>query len=446
VETEGGKRDIAWLDMERPNICAAIKVASELGINPISWQLAESMLGFIRLHPGGDDWSRAIRSALDAATRSVDRRAHAAMLINVADTEYRTGECEPVLARGREALAASRSAGWRVGEALGFGVLARSYWSVGQLNLADRYLRSARRIHQELEDVAGEANALGRMALNAYDQGRLRDALRDYQRALDLSERAGSRFGKMRAPAFIALAFRDLGLYDEAARWCDLAIGLSREMDFSEGVAIALSCRAAVSSDIGEHSSAVKTALDAYASIPHLADPRIEADCLVHLGGVAATAGDVDMAMRTLGRALRIAEPMRYRQGAARAHAERATAYARLGRYEEAAASCRSARAAVVGDDLRLVLALVSMTEADISLASGRCARAVAGYRAAAAIYHAASHPLGEVRALRSWGRAADAVPGHGRPDRPWRRALRVATSLGVPEADTLRALLDTAR
>lgn len=93
---------------------------------------------------------------------------------------------------------------------------------------------------------------------------------------------------------------------------------------------------------------------------------------------------------------------------------------------------------------MRLVTAQTLASEADCALAAGDIAAAVAGHRRAAVLYRAAGHPLGEVRALLSWGRAAATAPGHGRPTRPWRRALRLAEPLGVPEAATLRSLLTT--
>ncbi len=49
------------------------------------------MLGFIRLHPGGDDWSAAVEAAQSAAAKSGNPRANTAMLLNMADSRYRKG-------------------------------------------------------------------------------------------------------------------------------------------------------------------------------------------------------------------------------------------------------------------------------------------------------------------------------------------------------------------
>lgn len=444
ADPDGGPSgaDIAWLDREKANICAAIKLAAELGLGPSSWRLADAMLGFIRLHPGGDDWSAAVRAALQAAAKSDDRRAYTGMLLNAADAEYREGRKDGERARAREAIQVARGAGWRAGEALAFTALGRSYWSVGEVALADRYLHSALRIHEELGDWAGQANALGRIARNSYDAGELEVALSGYLRALELVERAGSRFGRIRLPGYVALTLRHLGRYAEAERWCELAIRLSQETDFHEGLAIALTCRATIYSDLGAQARSVTAAREAHVAIPHLSDPRIETDCLIHLGGVEAAAERPDLAMRSFGKALLIADQFGYRQGSGRALSESAAAYVRLGLYEEALVACSRSRTALGGTALRPVVAQTLVSEADSALASGRCAEAVAGYRRAAAIYRTVGQPLGEVRALLAWGRAVRAVPGHGRPDRPALRGLRIAERLGVPEADTLRALV----
>ncbi|MEU1122605.1 BTAD domain-containing putative transcriptional regulator [Streptomyces sp. NPDC005899] len=439
-----GEAGMAWLVREKANLCAAIKLASEQGLGPAGWRLADAMLGFIRLHPGGDDWSAAVEAAQSAAAKAGNERANTAMLLNIADSRYRVGRFSSERRLAREALAASRSASWRAGEALSLAVLGRSYWSVGAIGLANRYLGAALRIHEGLGDLAGQANALGRLARNAYDTGDPALALRDFRRSLVLAEKAGSRFGQIRLPAYIALALRQLGQYGEASHWCELAISSSRDVDFHEGVAIALTCRAALFSDLGEHARAVAAAREAHVAIPHLSDPRIEADCLIRLGGVEAAAEHTDVAMRSFGKALLLAEQINYRQGAVRAQAESAATYVRLGLYEEALAAGRRTRRALQGYDMRLVTAQMLVLEADCALASGRCAAAITGYRRAALLYRTAGHRLGEVRALMAWGRAAGTVPGHGRPDRPWRRALALAGPLAVPEADTLRTLLGT--
>ncbi|MFF4654735.1 BTAD domain-containing putative transcriptional regulator [Streptomyces sp. NPDC001381] len=434
--------DVAWLDREKTNLCAAIKLASDLGLGPASWRLADAMLGYIRLHPGGDDWSAAVEAAQRAAARSGHERANTAMLLNVADSRYREGRPPSERQRAREALAVSRGASWRAGEALSLAVIGRSYWSVGVLGLADRYMRAALRIHEELGDLAGQANAVARLARNAYDAGDAVAALSGFREALRLAEQSGSRFGLIRLPAYIALSLRLLGEHAEAQQWCELAILTSREMDFHEGVAIALTCRAALFSDLGAHAEAVTSAREAHVAIPHLSDPRIEADCLIRLGSVEAAADHTDLAMRSFGKALLLAEQITYPQAAARAQAESAAAYVRLGLYEEALAACRRTRRVLQGCDMRLARARTLVSEADCALASGRCAAAIADYRRAAALYRAAGHRLGETRALLSWGRAAGTAPRHGRPDHLWRRALRLADPLGLPEADTLRTLL----
>ncbi len=333
------------------------------------------------------------------------------MLLNMADSHYRKGHHSGERRLAREALTVSRDASWPAGEALALAVLGRSYWSVGATGLANRYLCAALRIHESVGDLAGQANALGRLARNAYDAGDPVSALRDFRSSLVLAERAGSRFGQIRLPAYIALSLRLLGRYEEADHWCGLAIRASREMDFHEGMAIALTCRASLMSDLGEHTRAVTTAREAHVTMPHLSDPRIEADCLIGLGGVEAAAGQTDLAMRSFGQALLISEEIHYWQGAARAQAESAAAYVRLGLYEEALAAGRRARRVLHRCDMRLVTAQTLASEADCALAAGDIAAAIAGHRRAAALHRAAGHPLGEVRARCSPGAAPPPQP-----------------------------------
>ncbi len=70
------------------------------------------MLGFIRLHPGGDDWSAAVEAAQSAAAKSGNPRANTAMLLNMADSHYRKGHHSGERRLAREALTVSRDASW----------------------------------------------------------------------------------------------------------------------------------------------------------------------------------------------------------------------------------------------------------------------------------------------------------------------------------------------
>ncbi|NGN69417.1 hypothetical protein G5C51_36705 [Streptomyces sp. A7024] len=440
-----GGADLGWLRRERSNICAAITMACDSAderLGPAGWRLADAMLGYVRLWPGDGDWAKAVRAAARSAARSGNGRAYAGMLLNAADAEYREGRTAAERIRAREALAVARTAGWRAGEGLALAALGRSHWSVGSLPLADRYLRRALAVHRAIDDPAGEAGALGRLARSAHDRGDLRSALRDYKRALGLADAADSRFGRVRLPAHIALALADLGRYEQAARWSEPAYRLSREAAFPEGVALALTCRAVVLANTGALEAALRTVAEAHAAIGDLADPRAAADCLNRLAGVEAAAGSPGAAERGHGKALQLARTTGYRQGAAAAHAGLAAEQVGRGRYEEAAASCRSALAAA-GTELRLVRARVLLAQADIALAAGSPSGAVARCREAEALFRDAGDRLGEVRALLAWGRVADAVPGHGAALRPWRRGVWVASSVGAgPERDTLRSLL----
>jgi DNA-binding SARP family transcriptional activator len=433
---------IEWLDREKANLCAAVKHAAEMGLGRPSWQLADAMLGFIRLHPGGEDWGAAVTAALGQTALSGDGRAHTGMLLNMADVHYRVGHGEGEMSHARAAVRVARGARWRAGEALAMTTLGRAYWSVGELGLADRYLTRALRIHEDMGDWAGQANALARIARNVYDAGAMAEALRHFRRALTLVERADSQFGRVRLPGYLALTLRHMGHYEEAERWCTLAVRTSEAMSFHEGLAIALTCRAGIHSDLGAQARAAAAARLARVAIPHLSDPRIETDCLVHLGSVEAAADSPEEALRSFGQARQIAEKFGYRQGVARALAESAAVRVRLGRYEDAAAECRQALAVARGTALHPVVALALMSQADCALAAGRGTEAVAGYRRVAAIYQAGQQPLGEVRALLAWSRAVGAGPGRGRARRPATRGLRIAERLGVPEADSLRALV----
>lgn len=433
---------LTWLDEERSNICAAIKAGSAAGSERGAWQLADAMSGYIRLHPGGADWTAAIRAATSAAERSGNRRAHAAMLLGTADAEYREGNRAAELESAGRARDVSVAVGWRGGEGLALAALGRSWWSVGEIGLASRYLRWSLDVHRELGDPAGQANAIGRLARIEHDRGRLDEALRGYVVAAELTEAGKSKFGQARAAAYVALACCDLGRYPEAGEWSALALGLSRELDFAEGVAMSLACRAMIASALGDQMQAIARAREARLAIPHLSDPRLEADCLTLLGRVEAGAGRFGPAVSSFDKALQVSARTGYRQGIARAEAECAAQHSRGGRYDDAAQSIRRAYRALRGGDLRLVHAQVLITEGDVLLAAGRWDAAVAGYRTAALRYREAADPVGEVRALLSWGRAAATVSGLGRPSRPLRRALGLAERLGLPEGAIIGDLL----
>ena len=272
----------------------------------------------------------------------------------------------------------------------------------GALKEARTLAEQALPLWVELGDVRGEATTLVTIATTAYMTGDFQAAAEHLTTALDRWEKTGDASGHAHALDLFGLVSERLGDLLDAERKHLAAVGLLRGIDHRPGLAHSLDNLGSVRQRLGKLDEALAHHTEARELAVELGDPGAEAYALNNLGNTHRLAGRLDEAMACQQKARNLAD-------------------------------------LVVDPNLRTQL----------YLDRGETARASGDHKAALHAYRAAldlSAGMGErVQRARATHRIAEVMhdTGHHAPAH-WHDALNEYAELGLPEADEVRAELDT--
>jgi DNA-binding SARP family transcriptional activator len=171
---------VAWYEVERLNLRAAVRHTAELGLTDICWDLAVSAHEFFNIRCYFDDWHASGLAALQACWRAGNTRGEAAVTAIL----------------GQPALLASRRAG---------------------LPGPDELARAARHF-ERFGDRHGQAIALRALGNSQRQRGRFAEALATFGRAQELYQASGDEVGAWQALRYIGQTHLDLGQTDQALR------------------------------------------------------------------------------------------------------------------------------------------------------------------------------------------------------------------------------------
>jgi DNA-binding SARP family transcriptional activator len=297
---------LAWVDTERTNLVAAMKVAAESGPHPLAWRLADGLRGYFHLRMCAVDWLSGARAGLAAAIRDREPAAEAAAELSLGDLHWRISRYPAAIEHyGRAAEAAGR-AGWSLGEAAVHGNQGIVYQQSGRLDLAvDRFQR-ALSIATTIGWRPGEAANLENLAEAYWELGRLDESADQCLRALALMSETGSSFAKGVLLTGLGEVCHALGRFDDAADHLTEALILHREVGNRGGEAETIRVLAAVHRDTGRTGEALDLARAALAHAQAAGDRRYEADALNTVASVVRHS-DPDQAARTYWSALDLA-------------------------------------------------------------------------------------------------------------------------------------------
>jgi DNA-binding SARP family transcriptional activator len=412
---------LAWLQAERNNLLAACRHAAGDGYPEMAWLLADGLRGF--LSQGGHffGWMAVTRNGLAAAEQAGDLNGQAAMLIGLAHASHRLCRHEEAVGYLTCAIDKSLQGEWLEGHACAIGNLGIFYDAMGRLDEAaacyPRAIALARRHgwtmllagfldslgrHQHvagnlaaavdnltesirLSEVLGEASTgtaytLESLAGTYYAMGRLRDALRLAERALDVCRHVGNRSHEITVLSLIATIRADLGHSDQALDLANTAVATARDIDDSHGTAHALTALAGVRSRLRQPGQAIELYREALTRAAELNLSYLQAAATVGLAGALRDDGQLPAALDHAEEACRQTE----RSGFALVHGLALTATAEiLLDLERAPDAHRTARAALEAHQRsgsRLAeartLAVLARTEPD---AAGHAHRVAAG-------------------------------------------------------------------
>ncbi|GAB7045438.1 AfsR/SARP family transcriptional regulator [Catenuloplanes indicus] len=264
-------RPIEWLEAERYNLIAAVRLAAEHDLDELCWDLAFTLVTLFEARGCYDDWEDTAAAALTAARRAGNRlgeavtlhslgtlymfqrhpararqmfrdalpiqratgNAHLGALIqrNLAYLEQLGGDDAAAISRYRRALGPLRAAGDHVGEAHVMVNLARVLSRQGQAGEAGRLLDQALRICHRVGIKRVEAQArhqLGELHLRTGDLGGATEA---FQQTLHLVRDGNDRIGEAYAAHGLGVVHSRAGDQGRAHSWLTEALRLAEQSD-----------------------------------------------------------------------------------------------------------------------------------------------------------------------------------------------------------------------
>jgi tetratricopeptide (TPR) repeat protein len=188
---ESGPEAMRWFDVERLNLQAALRQASELAQLDIVWKLAIAMSGYLELGSYWTEWEDAVTIGLTAAQTLGDRLGEAASLSVLGDAAWRDGRPDEAIERYERTagIAHEIAVGWLEGFGLrGQGLIHEER---GQLDTAAALFESALEVFHSSGFRRGEGMSLLSLGKCARVLGDLQGALARGTAAVEIFEEIG---------------------------------------------------------------------------------------------------------------------------------------------------------------------------------------------------------------------------------------------------------------
>jgi DNA-binding SARP family transcriptional activator len=424
---------IDWLEAERANLLAAIDHAARHGPRPVSWYLADTLLGYFWLCLPRNTWQVVAQTALEAAVECGDLMGEAAMCYSMGYALWEVGDLGQAARRHRRALELHQRLDWPPGEAAALSGLGFVEWDGARLQEALGHFTGALRIVREAGQSDAEALALIGVGLVCRDLGRLEEATGHLESALRIRRQAHVRYEANNLDK-LGLVYWECGrLHDAQAVFAE-ALMISEEGDYRKCDAMTLVVIGRIHHDLGRFPEALDLGRRALGLAEDTGNLRIQADALNTIGNAHRRLGHLAEAVEAHRQALLAARSAANRRAEADSLLALSTAHRDQGRYDTALDLARETAAVARDRGFRVVegQALTALADAHLGLGEHRTAVDLA--RESLAVQRETGHRLGEARALvalaralRATGDTAEAGTVHG-------QALAIAACTGAHE------------
>ncbi|MFY1671688.1 AfsR/SARP family transcriptional regulator [Plantactinospora sp. WMMB334] len=303
---------LAWLEMERPHLLAAVHQVARTPELPgaAAVSLARALFAFFHVRGYLNEWVEVNLTARTVARRSGDLVAEAHVCRDLGAAFEVRGEYGAALDCLRDALNRYAAAGDRDGEAACLNGLGAVYDSLGRLDEAAECLERS----IEISEALGDRHSVG-ISLN--NLGEVYRRRREYDRAAGSLRTALAIFrgtGNLRSQAAalnnLGEVFDCRGAYPEALSCYERSYALFRQLGVSLGQATVLAATGRVLRLLGRHADALDRLAEALAVAERVDERRSVAASLRELGITRYELGDPEAARAYWQRALALFEAL----------------------------------------------------------------------------------------------------------------------------------------
>jgi DNA-binding SARP family transcriptional activator/tetratricopeptide (TPR) repeat protein len=309
----------AWFRQELPNLLAEAVNAAAVGPLPVAWQLADALHTYFWTNRDAAPWTVALTAGADAATRAGNDEVLANMLVRRGSLHWAFSENAAAEQIYAHALEVNERIGRRLGIAGVHQSLAALYYETGRLPEAKRSNELALEIYRDLGRRDQQAFVLAISGYVACALGDVDGAIEFSRLAADLHREMGMKHALASALCLEAACQMDRTPPDltTAQRLAEEALAASEAMDSRIGIAEAHSTLALVAAHAGCHAEAGAHA-DTAVAVATATQHRVS-ECFALLGRGEARVLAGDPADDDFAAALALAHELAYPQAQVRA-------------------------------------------------------------------------------------------------------------------------------
>lgn len=266
---------IAWCDVERPNLLAAVDQAVAVGADDVAWKLPVALVTYFYLRRHRTNRLTTTLVAVDAARRAADRYGQAWSLICVGGALEDLRRFDEAIDSYQQSLAICREITDRQGEGMSLENLASSHREIGREAEALEFGQRALVIWREIDDRRNEGITLCTLGDVSFDLGQLSAAADFYGQALPVSHETDrhSEGGVLHGLGNVQQKLRNL---PEAIAYYERALLLRREIGDTFGEAESSHQLGQALRQADQPAAARRALAEALAIFDNLADPAAD--------------------------------------------------------------------------------------------------------------------------------------------------------------------------
>ncbi len=220
---------LAWLEVERGNLVAAVRQAWEETEYEIGWRLANLLWGLFELEKHWDDWIGTHQIGLECARACGNGQAEFTMLSSLGTAYRELNRLQEARSFHEQALQVSRRRGDRHGEAQALNGIGTVYSAQGDTVQARHFLDLSLVIRREVGDRWGEAITICNLGEQDLEEGKLSSAHDLFLQALKIRREIGDRWGVGITLNCLGQSSHATGRHREAIGYLTEALAIHRE-------------------------------------------------------------------------------------------------------------------------------------------------------------------------------------------------------------------------
>ncbi|WP_410792325.1 tetratricopeptide repeat protein [Kribbella sp. C-35] len=328
---------LAWLDMERPNLVAAVDLAADTNQPERAWKLAVALSDLLLRSRHFGDAIRVATTGVQAARlgTSGDQVPEAMALGNLAAALRATRQFEQSISVGRQAIEIAHEAGEEHTEGIALNNLGLALRSLRRFDEAVVAHDQAVARLRDTPDRRSTAMALSNLAAALREAGQNERAIEVLEQSVVISRELGDRRGEAKALNNLGLVLQELPARDmpqttvvaDAISAHEQAAEIYREVEDGYGEATARDNLGSALQKAERYAEAVTVHQQALDFFRETLDRHDEATALNNLGGALLQDDRVDQAINALKEAVRIYRDTRDAHGEGSALANLGSAY-----------------------------------------------------------------------------------------------------------------------